>query len=109
MKHPFFEWHLENVPTHEQFVDFFEAYIQGFKEACKETSSKNSIICSLNVENLIYETNVFFLAALLFYIFDSLFFASTNDNSVNFDYIAFCEAKAEAYFHLKSIHFPNGF
>lgn len=106
--YPFFEYDYSHYPSRDEQIFFAVNYIEKFNANIAMNGMTNhSGLVNLNEDSLIYEANVFALIALHCAVVWTVIQA--NESSVEFGWLEFAIARADAYFKLKMKLFPQGY
>lgn len=101
--HPYFSYDFNNYPNRKQQINFARAYIKKYKEI----QCSDHLNSKLNEEQILNEANKFALASHIFWIMWSIGQASSS--TIDFDYLDYALARADAYFKHKELLFKNGY
>lgn len=116
---PFYQYHYEYYPNHEQQLAFVKAYIKGAKHcteeacACKNIDANNNPDAdsyhgkNLDEEMILKEANHFALASSLFWTIWAVNQAYNTQSQ--FQYLDYSLDRLDAYFKHKKILFPDGY
>lgn len=106
--YPYYSYNFEDYPSKEKQHEFIQAYIEQVTKNGKKKGIKfNQVMKDLDSVAIEYEANVLALGLLLCSAPWSIILQKDNQRKIN--YLDFGIDRADCYFKLKNMLFPNGY